>query len=120
MPFEKDTDNYNQKIINLSKENKSIHGFFWIQKHRIQDDLAILKIDAPPDLLFPVVLRGDPAVRWCIQYPVRHPIQPEELLGVGAAHGTDQGHHDDWDPAHAAAGDFHIFQGVGSVSRATD
>jgi len=51
MPFEKDTDIYNQKIINLSKENKSIHGFFWIQKHRIKDDLAILKKDLNDGLI---------------------------------------------------------------------
>lgn len=43
MPFEVDTDKINQKIIELSKEHKKIHGFFWIQKHRIKEDVDILK-----------------------------------------------------------------------------
>jgi len=43
IPFEKDTNQFNQKIIKLSKENKKIHGFYWIQKNQVQDDLKILE-----------------------------------------------------------------------------
>lgn len=43
IPFEKDTCLYNQKIMKLSKENKKIHGFYWIQKNRVKDDLKVLE-----------------------------------------------------------------------------
>ena len=32
-----------KKIIELSKTYNFIHGLFWIQKHRIQNDVEILK-----------------------------------------------------------------------------
>ena len=32
MPFELETNTYNQKIIQLSKEHKFIYGYYWIQK----------------------------------------------------------------------------------------
>lgn len=43
IPFEKNTQTYNQKIIKLSKENRKIHGFYWIDKNRINSDKKILK-----------------------------------------------------------------------------
>ena len=43
IPFEKDTALYNQKIIKLSKENKRIHGFYWIHKNQVEDDLKVLR-----------------------------------------------------------------------------
>ena len=43
MPFELDTEQDNNKIIELSKKNNSIHGLYWIQKSQIKKDLAILK-----------------------------------------------------------------------------
>ncbi len=43
IPFERDTCMYNQKIIRLSRENRKIHGFYWICKDRIDDDLQILR-----------------------------------------------------------------------------
>ena len=38
-------------------------------------------------------------------------VQPDELLGVGAADGADQDHHDRGHRAHAAAGDLDLLQG---------
>lgn len=43
MPFEIQTDLDNQRIIKMSKEHNSIHGLYWIQKHRIEEDLDILR-----------------------------------------------------------------------------
>lgn len=43
IPFEKNTSLYNQKIIKISKENKKIHGFYWIRKNKVRDDLKILE-----------------------------------------------------------------------------
>jgi predicted TIM-barrel fold metal-dependent hydrolase len=43
MPFEKETEEYNKKIIELSKKNDSIHGFYWIKKERIEDDVEALE-----------------------------------------------------------------------------
>lgn len=43
MPFELETEKYNMKIIELAKENKFIHGLYWIKKERIPEDLKILK-----------------------------------------------------------------------------
>ena len=57
IPFEKNTCTYNQKIIKLSRENKRIHGFYWINKNQIKDDLRILK-DAVNDVLLGVKFHG--------------------------------------------------------------
>ena len=38
MPLEIHTDRDNKKIINLAKKNKSVHGLFWIQKKRINEE----------------------------------------------------------------------------------
>ncbi|MCY4489916.1 MAG: amidohydrolase family protein [Thaumarchaeota archaeon] len=43
IPFEKDTTTYNRKIIQLSKQNSKIHGFYWIRKDQISEDLKILE-----------------------------------------------------------------------------
>jgi len=43
MPFEEETEKYNMKIIELSKEHQFIHGLYWIKKNRIPEDLKILK-----------------------------------------------------------------------------
>lgn len=43
MPFEIETDLDNQRIIKMSKEHNSIHGLYWVQKHRIEEDVKILK-----------------------------------------------------------------------------
>lgn len=51
IPFEKNTRAYNHKIIKLSKNNKKIHGFYWINKNRIKDDLKILKSEIECGLL---------------------------------------------------------------------
>jgi uncharacterized protein len=51
IPFELDTDDDNLKIIKLSKEHKSIHGLFWIQKHRIQKDLDVLNKELGDSLI---------------------------------------------------------------------
>ena len=47
-------------------------------------------------------------------------VQPDELLGVGAADGTDQDHHDRGDRADAAAGDLDLLQGRREVHRPGD
>lgn len=41
-PFELDTNESNEKIRNLSKTNKKIHGMYWIQKSQIEKDVEIL------------------------------------------------------------------------------
>jgi len=51
MPLELHTDRDNKKIINLAKKNKSIHGFFWIQKKRIKEDLKILREELGKSLI---------------------------------------------------------------------
>ena len=43
IPFEKDTGLYNQKIIKLAKENKKIHGFYWVRKNQVENDLKVLE-----------------------------------------------------------------------------
>jgi len=43
MTLDIDIDKNNLKIIELSKTYNFIHGLFWIQKHRIQNDVEILK-----------------------------------------------------------------------------
>lgn len=43
MPFEIDTVIDNLKIIELSKKYKFIHGLYWIQKSRLDEDLKILE-----------------------------------------------------------------------------
>jgi len=43
MPFEIDTDSDNLKIIELAKKYDFIHGLYWIQKHRIDEDMKILE-----------------------------------------------------------------------------
>lgn len=43
MPFEIETDLDNQRIIKMSKEHNSIHGLYWVQKHRVEEDVKILK-----------------------------------------------------------------------------
>jgi predicted TIM-barrel fold metal-dependent hydrolase len=42
MPFELETNTYNQKIIQLSKEHESIYGYYWIQKSQLKEDFKIL------------------------------------------------------------------------------
>jgi predicted TIM-barrel fold metal-dependent hydrolase len=41
-PFELDTNEYNEKIKNLTKINKKIHGMYWIQKNQIEKDVKNL------------------------------------------------------------------------------
>ena len=47
-------------------------------------------------------------------------VQPDQLLGVGAADGADQDHHDRGHRADAAAGDLDLLQGRGEVHRPGD
>jgi len=51
MPFELDTNRDNLKIIELSKQHKSIHGLFWIQKNHVDEDLKILKKEINDSLI---------------------------------------------------------------------
>ncbi len=51
MPFELDTDIDNQNIIKLSKKYNSIHGLFWIQKNRVQEDFNILRKELNDSLI---------------------------------------------------------------------
>lgn len=51
MPFELDTNRDNQKIIELSKQHNFIHGLFWIQKSRVDEDLKILKKEMNDSLI---------------------------------------------------------------------
>jgi len=41
-PFELDTNESNEKIKNLTKINKKIHGMYWVQKKQIEKDVKIL------------------------------------------------------------------------------
>lgn len=43
MSLDKDIDKNNKKIIELSKKSKHIHGLYWIQKNRINEDIKILE-----------------------------------------------------------------------------
>lgn len=51
MPLEIHTDRDNKKIINLAKKNKSVHGLFWIQKKRINEDLKVLREELGKSLM---------------------------------------------------------------------
>jgi len=41
-PFELDISESNEKIKNLTKTNKKIHGMYWVQKKQIEKDVKIL------------------------------------------------------------------------------
>ena len=43
MTLDVDIDKNNLKIIQLAKKHDFIHGHYWIQKHRIENDVEILK-----------------------------------------------------------------------------
>ncbi len=43
IPFEKDTGLYNRKIMALARENRRIHGFYWVRRGRIGNDLKDLE-----------------------------------------------------------------------------